>query len=313
MNTGKFLSFVFLSTVACFAASNAAQAPQPPHGENAGGPPSRPPMTLTTHPLTPEVYWVQSGPGSGNTGIIVGDKGVIVIDTTRSPEGGKKLQAEVAKITSKPITTVILTHSDGDHVGGLSTFPAGISIIAQENCKKVLEEGIAVGHSDITADQLPNHTVDKREDLTIDGVKFELLHWVPAHTTGDLVIYLPAQKIVFTGDIIVLDQPRVALIKGSGSSEGWVETAKGILALDADRYVVGHGDEVQSKQQIEQRVNLAIAEREKIKELVAKGSTLQVTQAEVGDPPPDMPKPAPGARVFKPFSEIVYRELTDNK
>ncbi len=271
-------------------------------------------MVLTTQSLTPDVYWVQSGAGSGNTGIIVGDKGVIVIDTTRSPEGGKKLQAEVAKITPKPITTVILTHADGDHVGGLSTFPIGITIIGQENCKKILEDGIASGHSDITADYLPNHTVDKREDTTINGVKFDLLHWAPAHTTADLAIYLPEQKLVFTGDLIVLDQPHAALIKRNlhATSTGWIESAKGLLALDADRYVVGHGDEVQSKQQIEQRVNEVIAERDKIKELVGKGEALQQIQTEVGDPPPNQPKPAPGARVFMPLSEVIYRELIDD-
>jgi len=58
------------------------------------------------------------------------------------------------------------------------------------------------------ADHLPNQLVTKnKENLKIDGVKIELLHWAPAHTSGDLVVYLPSDKIVFTGDIIAASCP----------------------------------------------------------------------------------------------------------
>src|SRR5581483_9197938 len=69
---------------------------------------------LMTHQLKPNVYWVEGG--GGNSGVIVGDKGVIVVDAKTTPAGGKELLDNVAKITPKPVTTVILTHSDGDHV-----------------------------------------------------------------------------------------------------------------------------------------------------------------------------------------------------
>lgn len=317
MHLRRSLFLGLLSAVVGLAAIGDVQA-QPQRGGNPVEPPkAEPPVTLTAHPLTPEVYWVEDGAGltvfgrPSNAGFIVGNKGVIVIDTTGSLEGGRKLQSEVAKVTSKPITTVILTHGDSDHIGGLSTFPTGITIVAQQNCKQRMEAEVAAGSSYITADRLPNHTVDKREDLEIEGVMFELLHWAPAHTAGDLVIYLPMQKIVFTGDLIVLDQPRVALIhrEQQGTSEGWIESAKGILALDADRYVVGHSG-VQNKQEIEQRVNLVITERNKIRELVAKGETLQQIQAEVSDIPQ---KPAPNGPHFTSFSEVVYRELTEKR
>ena len=92
-----------------------------------------------THQLKPNVYWVEGG--GGNSGVIVGDKGVIVIDAKTSAAGGKELLEDIAKITPKPVTTVILTHSDGDHVNGLASFPAGIKIIAHENNKKEQEDG----------------------------------------------------------------------------------------------------------------------------------------------------------------------------
>src|SRR5580704_6295073 len=104
------IHFVLLAVVPLAAASFSA-AQMPPAGP------------FQVHSLTPTISWVEGG--GGNTGIIVGDKGVIVIDSKTSVDGGKQLVADVAKITSLPITTVILTHSDGDHVGGLPAFPKG--------------------------------------------------------------------------------------------------------------------------------------------------------------------------------------------
>src|ERR1700674_2600200 len=100
----------------------------------AQGPPAQ---NLTPHQLKPNVYWLEGG--GGNTGVIVGDKGVIIVDAKTTPAAGKMILDEVAKITPKPITHVILTHSDGDHVNGLASFPTGLTIIAQENNKKEQE------------------------------------------------------------------------------------------------------------------------------------------------------------------------------
>ena len=99
------------------------------------------PAPLMVHQLKPNVYWVEGG--GGNSGVIVGDKGVIVVDAKTSAAGGKELIDDIAKITPKPVTTVILTHSDGDHVNGLASFPKGITIIAHENNKKEQETALA--------------------------------------------------------------------------------------------------------------------------------------------------------------------------
>lgn len=265
--------------------------------------------SLKVHQLTSSVYWAEGG--IGNVGFIIGDKGVIVIDTTMTSATGKELLDDIARITPKPISTVILTHIDTDHIGGLPAFPSGIRIIAQENTKKGMDAALAAGRGSVQADHLPNHTVVNREDIEINGVKLELLHWAPAHTSGDLVVFLPAQKIVFTGDIIVMDQPRALIHRESqGNSEGWVTSAKAVTDLDADRFVVGHGD-VQTKEGIRTRVNMVAAEREKIKELVAKGMPLSQIQAEVDDPPKDQSAYTTGAPRFTSFSEVVYQELTE--
>ena len=296
MPQGLSLGFVTIAAALAVALPAAAQAP-----------PARPFMV---HQLKPNVYWVEGG--GGNSGVIIGDKGVIVIDAKTTPAGGKELLEDIAKITPKPVTTVILTHSDADHVNGLASFPTGLTIIAQENNKKEQEEALAKGGRGAPpADHLPTQVVTKnKENRKIDGVKFELLHWAPAHTSGDLVIYLPTEKIVFTGDIIAAQRPDPLIhLEKHGSSEGWITTTKGIVALDADTFVPGHGD-VQTKSDIETRLKNTEAKREKIKELVAQGKSLDEIRAAVGDPPP-----AQGGRgpVFPSFTETVYKELTANK
>ena len=87
------------------------------------------------------IYWAQGGVGS-NDGIIVGTTGVIVVDTKTTPDSEKEVIAEIAKITPKAVSTAIITHSDGDHVNGLAAFPAGLTIIAQEKCKKEMGNNI---------------------------------------------------------------------------------------------------------------------------------------------------------------------------
>jgi cyclase len=280
----------------CFAAFASAQGQQP--------------QGLTTHKLKDNVYWFEGG--GGNTGVIIGTNGVIIIDAKTTAMAGKQIIDEVAKITPKPITHVILTHSDGDHVNGLASFPKGLTIVAQAGCAKEMQDSVkAGGRGAAPADYLPTMVITKSPDnVTFDGVKLRLLHWAPAHTSGDLVIYLPTEKIVFTGDIIAANRPDPIIHpEKGGNSEGWVTTAKGIAALDSNEFVPGHGD-LQSKADIQKRVNDTVAKRDKIKGLIAQGKTLDEARKETGDP-----APAAGGRGggFPPLTDIVYQESAGKK
>jgi cyclase len=261
------------------------------------------PVPLSVKKLTDNVYWTQGGAG-GNTGIIIGKDGVIVVDAKTTPDSAKEVLAEIAKLTPKPVTTVIITHSDGDHVNGLAAFPTGLTIIAQENCKKEMEAS-ASSKNPAPQDHLPTKTVDKKETVTINGERIELLHVAPAHTSGDLQIYLPAEKIVFTGDIIATNQPYTLIhAEKNGSSEGWIQTVKGLVALNAQTYVPGHGD-LQTKDDVQARLQRVEARREEIKKLVAQGKSLDEIKQAMGDQPP----PANGPQ-FPSFTVVVYNELT---
>ena len=194
----NILRFALGAGFGAVATLAAAQAPAP-----QGQPPA---PQLTVKQLKPTVYEVEGG--GGNSTVIVGSNGVIVVDAKTTPAAGTALVAEIAKITPKPVTTVIETHSDGDHVNGLAGFPAGVKVIAHENNKKEQEAALAAGGRGAPpADRLPSQVITKeKETMTIEGVKFEFYHWGPAHTSGDLVVYLPDQKLVATGDIITTNR-----------------------------------------------------------------------------------------------------------
>jgi len=263
---------------------------------------------IVTHALNGNVYWIEGGVGS-NSGVVVGTNGVVVIDAKQTPESGKAVMAEIAKITSKPVTHMIITHSNLDHVDGLPGFPKGLTIIAQDNCKQQMEHPRNNPQNIDLSGYIPTKTVAKKESMTIDGVRFVLLHWAPAHTSGDLIIYLPDQKIAFTGDITVTRLPYPLIhLEDEGSSAGWIESMKGIVALNADTYVPGHGG-TQTKAELQKRTENTAARREKIKALVAQGKSLDEIKKELGEPA----TPPPGAPGFPTFTEVVYKELAKAK
>jgi cyclase len=294
MNSRSYAAIAFTSALALALCAVSARAQQVPP----------PPAPVSSQLLNGDVYLISGGAGS-NSGAIVGKDGVIIVDTKVNAESGQGIIAEVAKITPKPITHVILTHSDGDHVNGLAAFPKGLTIIAQANCKVEMEKSQGTPMA-APADYMPTKTVDTDEKMTIDGVRVELLHWAPAHTSGDLVVYLPDQKIVFTGDLIASNQPYTLIhLEKNGSSAGWIKSVQGILALNADTFVPGHGD-LQTKAQVQDRLGRTIKRRDQIIALIQQGKSLDEIRQALGEPPP------PANSRFPSFTEIIYKENAKN-
>jgi len=118
-------------------AAAAAQTPQ-------AKPVPQAPAPMTVQPIAKGLYLVKGGSGA-NTAFYVTKKGVIVIDAKMTPEAAAAMLAEIAKVTPRPVTTIVLTHSDGDHINGLPGFPKGLKIFAQANVKRDTEKAAASG------------------------------------------------------------------------------------------------------------------------------------------------------------------------
>jgi len=262
---------------------------------------------FVTHQLKDNVHYVEGG--GGHSGVIVGDSGVIVVDAKTTAADGKELLASIAKITPKPVTTVILTHSDGDHVNGLVSFPTRITIIAQEGNKKEQDEALAKGGPfGPPKDHQPTKLVKGKETLTINGVRFEFRHWAPAHTTGDLVVFLPRERIVFTGDLITENQFPLIHMEKHGSSDGWIQSVKGMIAFNAETYVTGHG-KLQTKAELEKDLSDAVERKTVIKKMIAEGKTLQQIR-DAFEEKPQPPGVPGGPPRFPSYTETTYQELT---
>jgi glyoxylase-like metal-dependent hydrolase (beta-lactamase superfamily II) len=278
--------FFAAAALAFFGTAAFAQAPFPP-------------VTITK--LKDSVYMAPGGGGTST--IIIGQNGVIVVDAKNREPDGKQLVKEVEKLTNKPITTVILTHSDPDHARGLAGFPLGLTIIAHENAKREIEQDLAAGgQASAPREYLPNKTVTQaRESMTIDGVRMTLIHIAPAHTSGDLAVYFPDYKVVASGDLVGDGDPTVHLEK-HGSSEGWIKFVSALVDLDADTYVRGHAD-VATKEQVRASLANAEAKRARIVDLVKQGKSLDDVKQAFGEP-------LKRAGRFPTFTETTYEELT---
>lgn len=194
-------------------------------------------------------------PNRGNQGymvnstVIEGKTGVILIDTGFSDEIGAHLARHVAKLTRKPVKVIINTHHHGDHTFGNAAFP-GALVISSEMCRKLLIEGeaewlatleSAVGRKFPNTRAVPATQVyanKTRTDLEIDGVK--LTFWVPeaAHTAGDMLIWLPEERVLVGGDVLV--QGIIPNFRDA-SVRLWIDTLAEVKALPAKVIIPGHG------------------------------------------------------------------------
>lgn len=262
---------------------------------------------LTAHHIRDGVYWISSDEGV-NSGFIVGDDGVVIFDAFRTPSVAEAARELIARVTSKPVDTAIISHGDPDHVGGLPGHPDLTEIIMHENARSVISASIADMENggwfgvlyEGLADHMPTTTIGESETLVLNGIPVELIYTGPAHTSADLLLYLPEQKIVFAGDLLV-NEGDFPVIHIEGSSLGWINAVKTMLALDADIFVPGHGG-METREQIEADLRTVEHRRARIKIMVDNNwSWAEVDRAlpeEAGDPR------------FETFTETVYKELT---
>jgi len=261
-----------------------------------------------------KIYLAKGGRGGNdaNVGFVVGKGGVTFVDSKNSAESEKDVLAEIAKIAPDPVNAVIILHSD--HELGVTALPAGLTVIAQENTKKEMEASTA--RDAVPRDYFPTKTIANEETTIIDGVRVRLLHWAPAHTSGDLIVYFPNQKVVFTGDVIVTDFPLSATQihpELGGSVAGWIETVKKMLELDAETYVSGHGD-LFTKNDVRTKLAFIEGKWDRMKLLVAQGKSLDEIKMELGESTEAAKRDAPGA--FPPptvTTEEIYHEMTAKK
>lgn len=267
----SILVFLVLAIGAVPIGSAFAQASQ---GNEAARPASRPIAPVTIKQLRDNVYAALGGAG-GVSGVVIGDKGVIVIDAKQTQDSAAQTIARIGEITPKPVTTIILTGNGGEGIPGLAAYPAGLKIIAHAYTQKALERLAAENaRNRAPADKMPNVIIkDDRKLLNLEGVRMVFLHIAPSHTLGESSVYLPDQRIVFTG-YVAQARPDFPVIHPDqdGSAAGWLKFMKALINVDADIYVLGPGD-IWTKAQMEQRLTAQRTVYDQIRSLVAAGKS----------------------------------------
>ena len=171
---------------------------------------------------------------------VVTDEGVLVADGQGSPDETRRMIDTIAGITDRPITHVVVCSDHGDHTAGNSEFPADARFYAHPTSQAVLQ---VVADNPIRPDDappvvVPTHLVESGETLHLGGREIRLLFLGRAHTGGDLVVHLPAEKILFMSEAYL---NRVFPAMRSAYPSEWVAMIEAAQEMDVDIYVPGHG------------------------------------------------------------------------
>ena len=200
--------------------------------------------------LADDVYGFIGKEGATNSGFIVTNKGVVVIDTQGPKDLSILLKKKIQEVTDKPVIYVVNTHYHGDHTFGNQYFREAKEIISHENTKKNLIEKDSqhreqfkklFGENALEGFELTLPTKTFKDTLTLQagGKTIELAYLGRGHTDGDIIVYLPIERIMFGGDLLYKD--RLPWLGDAYTSE-WIETLNKLKYFDVWIYVPGHGD-----------------------------------------------------------------------
>jgi len=230
--------------------------------------------------ITEGVYQINGGQGA-NCGVIIGENEVLVIDAKMNEESVIQTIEAISDLAGEPISYLVNTHSDGDHIMGNRYFPSTVTFVAHKNCRDDFFKENFGRESDWDAAEFypftPSICFKKNLDLWLGKEKVELHYFGVGHTTGDIVVFHPDQKVAFIGDLYFSGRPQLIHSNKSGNSFEYVKTLTKMLEiLDAEIFLSGHSDPV-GREEIEKHIQTMVERQNKVKELVNKGKTLAET------------------------------------
>ena len=225
-----------------------------------------------------------------NTGIVIGDDAVLVVDAGLTPRMARDLVDTAKRLTPKPIRYLVDTHHHGDHSFGNIGFAPFAASIGHANTRKALErdpkmaEGWAARYPEMAEDLAevvitpPVITYDQRLTISLGNHTVELRHFGPAHTDNDSVVAVPDAQVAFMGDLVCNGYNAVM---SDGDSAGWERALSAVEeSWPVQRIVPGHGATAGADALATQRAYLQ-ALRAKLRELRASGVPAEQAQREL--------------------------------
>ena len=207
--------------------------------------------TATFAELAEGVY-AYTTEGDPNTGVVIGDDGVLVMDTRATPAAARELIAAVRGVTDKPFKYVVLSHYHAVRVLGASAYGAEHVVASEMTRELIAERGRQDYESEVqrfprlfkaveTVPGLtwPNLTFSERMTIWMGEREVQLMHIGKGHTRGDIIAWLPKEKVCFAGDLVEYGATPYA---GDAYPREWPATLERLRALGPEKMVPGRGD-----------------------------------------------------------------------
>jgi glyoxylase-like metal-dependent hydrolase (beta-lactamase superfamily II) len=208
----------------------------------------------TTFLQLSEHCWGYTAEGDPNTGVIIADDSVLIVDALATPVMAAKLIAEIRRVSDKPIKYVVLSHYHAVRVLGASAYAAeGCQqiIASQGTYELIVERGeqdwkseyerfprLFQNYESIPGLTWPTLVFQDQITLWMGQLEVKIMHLGAGHTKGDTVVWIPAEKVLFSGDLVECD---AACYTGDAQLEEWPATLAAIRALGAEKIIPGRG------------------------------------------------------------------------
>ena len=236
---------VFLGLLVVLSAAGAAQPPQSARVQLP------PPGVVEVEKVKDNLFVLRGG--GGNTAAFITARGVVVVDT-KYPGWGRPILDKIRTVTDRPVTTIINTHSHGDHVSGNVEFPATVDVVVHENARSSMErmerreprptetrESLDIFKTN-NYRGMPKRTFRDRMSIGSGADRIELHYFGIGHTNGDAWVVFPALRVMHAGDMFPgRTLPNIDRVNG-GSGVTWPETLAKVYAgiKDVDTVITGH-------------------------------------------------------------------------
>jgi glyoxylase-like metal-dependent hydrolase (beta-lactamase superfamily II) len=218
--------------------------------------------------ISPDLYaYISENDASANSTFLISDQGVLVVDTGLNAVEGRKLLAEIRKISPAPVRWIVNTHYHPDHRGGNSVVGPDAIIISTAFTRSKTANS--------TREKSVNEAVGPKElVLYLGGHEVRIYHPGPAHTRGDLIVYFPDEQTIATGDLFLTNS---CPAMDDGDMENWIAALDNMLALPVAHVVPGHF-ELATKPELQRFRNYLADLRDQVARMYRQGMPLAQIQ-----------------------------------
>lgn len=198
-----------------------------------------------------ENAYAYTAEGDPNSGVVIGDDGVMVIDAQATPAMAEDVIGHIRTVTDKPIKYVVLSHYHAVRVLGASAYRAREIIASQATYEMIRERGkedmaseigrfprLFRGAEAIPGLTWPTMTFDRELTLWMGSLEVRLIHVGAGHTRGDTIVWLPSQKVLFSGDLVEFN---AGIYTGDAHLQEWPASLEKLLVLRPEKLVPGRG------------------------------------------------------------------------